>query len=85
MQNAGVELSADDGPEAAVLVGEIVIEGFSGDAQLVTQVGNTDGRIGPLQKIVKQGLFNLPLAAVGSGRTGELRMVHFILQFTVKV
>ena len=47
-QDAVVDLPADDGPEAAVLIRKIVVKRLPGDAQLVAQVRNADRRIGPL-------------------------------------
>lgn len=84
-QDAGMQFPSDDGPEAAVLVRKVVIKGFPGDSQLVAKVGNTNRRIGSLQKIIVQTLFNLPLTAVGGGGTGKLCMIHFFLQFGTKV
>ena len=73
---AGMELAADDGPEAAVLIGKIVIKGLPGDAQLMAQVGNADGRIGPLMEILQKTVFNLFLTAVGGCGTGNLCIIH---------
>jgi hypothetical protein len=81
LQNTFVELPADDGPEAAVLVRKVVIEGFPGDAQLVAQVGNADRGIRPQQKIFKQTFLDLFLAAIGCGGIGNLCMIHFLLHF----
>ena len=75
-QEAGMELAADDGPEAAVLIGKIVIKGLPGDAQLMAQVGNADGRIGPLMEILQKTVFNLFLTAVGGCGTGNLCIIH---------
>ena len=38
MQNAGVELPADKAAETAVLIGKVIIEGFPGNTQLMTQI-----------------------------------------------
>ena len=76
VQNAGVEFPADDAAETAVLVGEVIIKGFPGNAQLVAQIRNADGRIGPLEEIFIQTLLNLLLAAVSGGGAGNLGMIH---------
>jgi hypothetical protein len=81
MQNAGMQSSADDAAEAAVLVGEVVIKRFPGNTQLVAQVGNADGWIGPQQKIVIKAVFNLLLTAVGGSGTGNLGLIHSFLHF----
>jgi len=84
MQNAGAEFPADDCPEAAVLVGKVVVKGFPGNAQLVADVRDADRSIGPLQKVVKQTFLDLFLTTVGGGRSGNLDMIHILLHSGVK-
>jgi hypothetical protein len=81
MLNAGVEFPVDDRLQAAVFVREVVVEGFPGNAQLVAQIGNTDGRVRPLQKVCKEALFNLSLAAIDGCGTGIHCKTHISLHF----
>ena len=83
--DTGMELPADDGLHAAVLIREVIVEGFPGNAQLVAQVGNADGRVRPLQKIGEETFFDLPLTALGGCGTGILCIVHFSLRFGDKI
>ena len=81
VQNAGVEFPADDAAETAVLVGEVIIKGFPGNAQLVAQVGNTDRGIRPQPEIFKKAVFDLLLAALSGSGTGNLWVLHNFLRF----
>lgn len=76
-QKAGMELPADDALETGILIGEIIVKRLPGNAQLVAKIGNADGRIGPMQKIFKQTILDLLLAAVGGYGTGNVDIVHF--------
>jgi hypothetical protein len=84
MQDAAVDLPVDNGPETTVFVRKIIVKRLPGDAQLMAQVRNADRRIGPLQEVGVQTLFNLLLAAVGGRGTGDLGNFHYFLQFWVK-
>jgi hypothetical protein len=79
-----VELPAHNGAEAAVLIRKIIIEGFPGDPQLMAQVGNADGGIGPLQKIPVQAVLDLLLTAESVDGTGIIRNHHSSLPINSK-
>ena len=76
VQNAGMKLSADNGPKAAVLIRKVIVKRLPGNIQLVTQVRNADGRIRPLEEIFVQAFFDLLLTAIGGGGAGNLNMIH---------
>jgi hypothetical protein len=71
-QNAPAEQAVHNGPEAAVLIGKIIVERLPGKIQLTAQVGNTDRGIGPLEQIVIETVLDLLLPPIGIGRTGNM-------------